>query len=498
MGLTRIEPRPAVPAGPYLIAGLRRAGSAAARALLERRPAEGLAAWDAERRTDTSAAAAELESVGVEVVLGGDGLELLRSRPAPRCLVKSPGVPFESKLVAGALERGLNMIDEAELGWRLDSRPVVGVTGTNGKGTSAAAVLTALAAAGLDPILAGNTFFGPPLSEAVGVPGGLVVAELSSFQLAGSPALLPKASLLTNLGQQHWDWHGSREAYVQAKRRMFVRGEQAVPVAAVNGDDAEGRRLARDVERRGGRVVTYGTTDRADYRLLRCDWSLDRSRVRLATPSGERELETRLVGEHNALNLTGAFALVATLGLGAEAVAGTEPLPGRFEPVRAGQPFTLVVDFAHNPDGVAAVLRTARRIVKPPGRLLALTAPLWVHDADMRCATVRTVRALADYAVVTTQRWRAEEPLAPPPDVIDAARAPEGCACTVVNDRAAAIQRIVAEARPGDAVFVLGRGAGPFPLYDSDGEPQPFDDREVAAAAVSRGLRARHGQWSAT
>src|SRR5947209_5770242 len=378
MGLTRIEPRPAVPAGRFRIAGLRRAGSAPARALLERRPAEGLAAWDAERRTDTSAAAAELESVGVEVVLGGDGLELLRSRPAPRCLVKSPGVPFESKLVAGARERGLNMIDEAELGWRLDSRPVVGVTGTNGKGTSAAAVLTALAAAGLDPILAGSTFFGPPLSEAVGVPGNLVVAELSSFQLAGSPALLPEASLLTNIGQQHWDYHGSRAAYVAAKRRMFVRGDRAVGVASLNVDDEDGRALAGEVEARGGRVASYGTRPGAAYRILSCDWSLQRSVVRVATPDGERSLESRLPGDHNAMNVTAALALIEAAGLGwatvRAALAATKPLPGRFEPVVAGQPYALIVDFAHNPEGTRAVLTTSRQLVDRDrwGRLLPL------------------------------------------------------------------------------------------------------------------------------
>jgi UDP-N-acetylmuramoylalanine--D-glutamate ligase len=154
----------------------------------------------------------ELEAAGARVALGGDGRDLLDGPGPARCVVKSPGLAFESPLVSEARKRGVAVLDEAELGWRLDGRPLVGVTGTNGKGTCAALVRAALGAAGYEPILAGNTHFGPPLSEAPDHRGDVLVAELSSFQLAGSPSLLPEASLFTNLGQQHWDYRGSREA----------------------------------------------------------------------------------------------------------------------------------------------------------------------------------------------------------------------------------------------------------------------------------------------
>src|SRR5438270_151846 len=198
-------------------------------------------------------------------------------------------------------------------------RSLTAWTGRHGKGTSAAAIGAALREAGLEPLLAGNTHFGPPLSASGRCRADVIVAELSSFQLAGSPTLLPEASLFTNIGQQHWDYHGSREAYVAAKRRMFVRGDRAVPTASLNLDYPEGQHLAVEVAEGGGDVVTYGMSAAADYRILECTWSIDRARMRLRTPTGELELETRLPGEHNALNLAGAFALIEALGLGSSA-----------------------------------------------------------------------------------------------------------------------------------------------------------------------------------
>jgi len=214
--------------------------------------------------------------------------------------------------------------------------------------------------------------------------------------------------------------------------------------------------------------------------------------VRVATPDGERSLESRLPGDHNAMNVTAALALIEAAGLGwatvRAALAATKPLPGRFEPVVAGQPYALIVDFAHNPEGTRAVLTTSRQLVDRDagGRLLTLVAPLWTHDPAMRQATLASARDLADHIVLTTQRWRREEPLAPPADVLAAAEADTGCTCTIIPDRASAIEHLVLSARAGDAVLILGRGEGAFPLYDERGGAVAFDDRAVAAAAASR------------
>src|SRR5207247_1396273 len=124
--------------------GFGRSGRAAAEALLASR--ESVRVWDPEPQSDAAGERDELERRGVALALGGDGRDLLDLGPEPRCLVKSPGLPFDSALVAAAIERGLEVIDEAELGWRIDGRPVVGITGTNGKSTSAALLCAALSA----------------------------------------------------------------------------------------------------------------------------------------------------------------------------------------------------------------------------------------------------------------------------------------------------------------------------------------------------------------
>ena len=152
-----VDPPP-VPNGPYLIVGLGRAGRAAARALSE----TGLVrAWDHSRAPEVGATRDALLAAGITVRLGGDGLDML---DGVRTVVKSPGLRPDTPVIAAARRGGLLVIDELELGWRLARTPIVGVTGTNGKSTVAALLIAVLSAAGRQPVLAGNTFFGPPLS----------------------------------------------------------------------------------------------------------------------------------------------------------------------------------------------------------------------------------------------------------------------------------------------------------------------------------------------
>jgi UDP-N-acetylmuramoylalanine--D-glutamate ligase len=189
---------------------------------------------------------------------GGDGLALLDAAPMPRTIVKSPGLPFDTPLIDAAVRRGLPVLDESELGWLLDPRPLVAVTGTNGKSTTTSLVAAILQAAGHTPVTAGNTRFGVPYSE-TGLHGGdTVVAELSSFQLEGCSALQPDAALLTNLTFDHLYRHGTEAAYAACKRRLFGDSEGGVPVAAVGTDQTAGRELAHELRERGATVITFG------------------------------------------------------------------------------------------------------------------------------------------------------------------------------------------------------------------------------------------------
>ncbi len=178
--------RPELPPGPYLVVGLGRAGLAAAR-VLAARAASPVSAWDEAVDPPQLERASVLRELGVEVRLGGDGTELLGGIAT---VVKSPGVPPEAPVLAEAARRGLLIVDEMDIGWRLVSAPTVAVTGTKGKSTVASLCVDVLAGHGLEPVLAGNTEFGPPLSElSLGQVPRSVVAEVSSYQAEASPSL---------------------------------------------------------------------------------------------------------------------------------------------------------------------------------------------------------------------------------------------------------------------------------------------------------------------
>src|SRR3954465_3139332 len=298
--------RPPLPSGPYLVVGLGRAGFAAARARAAKMGPGSVRVWDGAVNSPQRKRAEELRAAGVEVRLGGDGLESLGDAST---IVKSPGVRPDIPLVVEALRRGTVVIDELELGWHLVPAPTVAVTGSNGKSTTSALCLQLLAAHGFEPVLSGNTEFGPPLSEVAldDIPRS-VVAEVSSFQAELARDLAPDAAIFTNLTPDHLNRHGGAAPYRAAKRRLFVRGDWCVPFASLNQDDDFGRRLAGEVRERGGEVRSYGFAAEADYRIVECTWGLQSAEMVVATPVGRLQMETRLPGRHNAANVTAALA----------------------------------------------------------------------------------------------------------------------------------------------------------------------------------------------
>jgi len=264
--------RPPLPPGPYLVAGLARSGKAAARMLAAR--GEEVIGVD-------SGEPAGLEDLGVEVHTATDGVELL-GRAAT--LVKSPGVPREAAVVAGALERGIEVIGELELAWRALPNRFVAVTGTNGKTTTVELTGAMFRAASLPVAVAGNV--GTPLVSLVGElhPEAWVVCECSSFQLEDSSAFAPEVAVLLNLEEDHLDRHGTLERYREAKLRVFAnQPPDAVAIAP------EGFELA-------------GHAHRSDFADL-------------------VGMEIRLRGAHNAENAAAAAAAARAAGVPGEAVA---------------------------------------------------------------------------------------------------------------------------------------------------------------------------------
>ncbi|MGI8946156.1 MAG: Mur ligase family protein, partial [Thermoleophilaceae bacterium] len=224
-----MQERPALPPAPYLVVGLARSGAAIARTLTEHGEVIGV---------DAGAPAGAGALTGVELHLRSQGVELL---DRARTVVKSPGVPREVAVVAGALRRGLEVTGELELAWRLLGNRFIAVTGTNGKTTTVELLGEMHRRAGIPVAVAGNV--GTPLAALVGQldPEAVVVCECSSFQLEDCSAFAPECALLLNLEEDHLDRHGDAGAYREAKLRIFANqraGNCGFDPAAVEAETA--------------------------------------------------------------------------------------------------------------------------------------------------------------------------------------------------------------------------------------------------------------------
>ena len=313
-----MKPRPALPGGPYLVVGLARSGTAAA--LVLRARGEEVIGCDA-----GAPDAGRLRDAGVEVHLDTRGTELLAQA---RTLVKSPGVPSEAPVVAAARERGVAVIGELELAWRLIENEWIAVTGTNGKTTTTELIGHIHREAGLPVAVAGNV--GTPLVSLVDdlPPDATVVAEASSFQLEDTVDFAPEAAAILNLSEDHLDRHATLEAYVQAKLEAFRR--QGNDDVAVFPCDLE-------VEDLGGcaRRICFGDAPEAELadRAGQLWWA---DEPLLAVE------EIRLRGAHNRHNAMAAAAAALARGVEPDAVRAAlrsfAGVPHRLEEVaeRAG------------------------------------------------------------------------------------------------------------------------------------------------------------------
>lgn len=438
--------------------------------------------WDAAADAAQRQRAAILREDGADVRLGGDGVELL---DGVRTVVKSPGLPPQAPLIVAARRRGLEVVDELDLGWRMVEAPTVAVTGTNGKSTVAALCMAVLGAHGLAPVLVGNTEFGPPLSElAPGKAPRSLVAEVSSYQAEFSPALSVDGAILTNLALDHVNWHPSMEHYGAAKRKLFLGSGRAVPVAALNADFELGREIAAGLRERGSRALLYGRAPGAAYRIRESRSTLHEAEVAVDSPQGPLRFATRLPGMHNAANATAVLALADGLELPRAAtlavLATAPPVPGRFEVVEVDRPFDVVVDRAYTAPTVVEALATARALVpRRGGRLLTVLGMIGRVGPLLGSESGAAARELSDHLVLCGVSYRGEPRLVTLAAVAAGARAARGGSLEIVLDRRAAIARAIALARPGDVVAVLGRGPTAHEATDARGGSRPLDDREV-------------------
>jgi UDP-N-acetylmuramoyl-L-alanyl-D-glutamate--2,6-diaminopimelate ligase len=366
---------------------------------------------------------------------------------------------------------------------------VLGVTGTNGKTTTAFLIREILEQARIQCGLLGT------VKQIVGeveeeverttpeaielqrtfrrmLEGGdrVCAMEVSSHALVlhRVDAIHFELALFTNLTQDHLDFHADMEDYFRAKRRLFEREPET---AVVNVDDPYGARLAAEIE-----CVTFSAEGaEADYSAR--DVSFDAGGAEFHV--GDLRLRTRLPGHFNVANALGAFAAARELGVAADTAAAglarAARVPGRFEPVDEGQGFTVLVDYAHTPDSIENVLRAARRLTE--GRLISVFGAGGDRDRDKRPKMGRAGGQLSDLAVVTSDNPRSEDPAVIVAEVAAGAEG-EAAEVEVEIDRRAAIALALAQAGPGDTVVIAGKGHEQGQEFAA-GEKIPFDDREV-------------------
>jgi UDP-N-acetylmuramoyl-L-alanyl-D-glutamate--2,6-diaminopimelate ligase len=371
---------------------------------------------------------------------------------------------------------------------------VVGITGTNGKTTTAFLTRAILEQAGVRTGLLGtvkSVIGGTEEPVERTTPEGIDLQETFRRMLdAGDEACAMEVSshalelgraegihfacrVFTNLTQDHLDFHPDMEAYFMAKRRLF---EGPGPVV-VNVDDDYGNRLADDV----ADPVTYGVTSEADYRAREVRFDPAGSSFTCDTPDGSVPVQTRLPGLFNVQNalasIAAARSLDVDLEVAAAALADADRVPGRFEPVDEGQPFTVLVDYAHTPEALDNVLRAARELTE--GRVHVVFGAGGDRDRAKRPLMGKAAVELADRVVVTSDNPRSEDPEAISEEIL------EGTGPDVERepDRKRAIALAVGAADPGDVVVVAGKGHEQGQEFEN-GRTEPFDDVTVVREAL--------------
>jgi UDP-N-acetylmuramoyl-L-alanyl-D-glutamate--2,6-diaminopimelate ligase len=429
-------------------------------------------------------------------------------------LVVTEGEPVTGLGVAQVLvpsaRRALARLADAYHGHPSGDLTVVGITGTNGKTTTSYLVEALLRARGGPTGVVGTVQYvvggealpaGQTTPEAlelqamlarmrqVGVRGVAMEVSSHALALARVDGIDFDVAVFTNLTQDHLDFHRTLDEYGRAKRRLFellAASPKPKRAAVVNGDDPAGETMVRGLDLP---VLTFGLGPRALVRAAKHASSLDGIRMTIETPQGRFDLASPLIGEHNVMNLLAAVA--AGLGLGLEpdriapALAVVGAVPGRFEQVRAGQPFLVVVDYAHTPDALERVLVTARKLTR--GRLAVVFGCGGDRDRGKRPIMGELAARLADRAWVTSDNPRSEPPEAIIDEVMAGVRRVGGGEgrCASVPDRRAAIAAALDWAEPEDTVVIAGKGHEAYQIVGA--EVLPFDDRAVARALLGGG-----------
>ena len=404
---------------------------------------------------------------------------------------------------------------------------VIGITGTDGKTTTSFLAVAALEAAGLSTGLIGTvetkvggarerheahvtTPGAPDLQAALramaanGNDAAVIETTSHALELERVSGVAYDAAVFTNLTHEHLELHGSFERYRAAKVRLFealapgpenpsktVAGRPWPKLAVVNRDDASAGWFEAAARDAGAAVLTYGTDPTADVRATAVEEDASRLRIRFAAPSGEGTLELRLAGRFNVHNALAVVALAEGLGLDPVAVrAGLEAVPGvpgRMERIEAGQPFGVIVDYAHSPASLQGVLDLLAPIATAGGGgLIAVFGSGGERDTAKRAVMGRIAGERCRLVVATDEDPRGEDRHAIVDEIVRGAESAgrrRGMDVLGIVDRREAVTTAFERARPGDIVLLAGKGHEPTILYAD--HAIPWDEATVAREALA-------------
>ena len=380
-----------------------------------------------------------------------------------------------------------------------DALWMAGVTGTNGKTSVSQWIAAALDATGRRSAVIGtlgNGLVGERVEAKNTTPDPIVLQRLlADYLRRGARHVAMEVSshglvqgrvtgikydvaVFTNLTRDHLDYHGTMEAYAEAKFRLF--GARGLRHSVINIDDEWGTSFA---ERLGGDMITYGTRKGARLQATRIGLTEAGVRFHVDSEWGRGEVGAAVLGAFNVSNLLAVLGALIAAGLPFEqavaAVSALEPVPGRLERVGGGAQPLVVIDYAHTPDALEKALQALRPTVAAGHRLVCVFGCGGDRDAGKRPLMGQAAARLADHVIVTSDNPRSENPRA----IIDQVLAGMSGEVESIEDRQVAIFSALHQARPGDVVLLAGKGHETY--QEISGVRHPFDDREVARAALA-------------
>jgi len=381
---------------------------------------------------------------------------------------------------------------------------LVAVTGTNGKTTTTSLVDAIIRASEAKTGLFGTIAYHTPLgdypapnttpesvdlqgffAEIRDAGGKYAVLEASSHSLSMDRlwGCRFQAAVFTNLTREHMDYHKTFEDYFAAKRKLFEStGAGAPEVAVINSDDGYGKQLTGLAKS----TLTYGLESDADITTKKFHLSFEGLHFTAQTPNGKLEVTSRLVGRINVYNLLAAIGAAQALGLSNEVIEkgiqNLESVSGRFQRVDQGQPFLVIVDYAHTDDALENLIRTAREL-NTKGRIITLFGCGGLKDRTKRPVMGEVAGRLSDLTILSSDNPRTEDPLKIISDIVVGLQKTSG-KYLIEPDREKAIGMAMDEARAGDIVLLAGKGHENYQILAD--RTLEFDDREMAAARASR------------